>query len=82
MPPMPKQSSMQGPPGVEAYALPPQHMDTNMYIARMRESEYPQFMSFHMQQGMPHGEACARWAAYEHMKVESMKRGGACGVHM
>ena len=54
-----------------------------MYIAHMRHHEYPAFMSFHMQQGMSHEEAHARWAAYESMRVSEIVRGGAaCGVHM
>ena len=73
---------MQGSPGAHAYVAA-QHTDIDMYIAHMREHEYPAFMSFHTQQGMSCEEAHARWVPYEHMKVESMVRGGAaCGMHM
>ena len=51
-------------------------------MAHMNEHEYPQFMSFHMQQGMSHAEAHTQWGSYMHMRVESMMRGGGCGVHM
>ena len=63
-----------GSPGAHAYAHA-QHMDIDMYIAHMREHEYPQYMGFHMQQGMPREVAHAAWVSYEHMKVESMMRG-------
>ena len=63
-----------GSPGAHASAHA-QHMDINMYIARMREHEYPQYMGFHMQQGMPREAAHAAWVSYERMKVEGMMRG-------
>ena len=72
-----------GPLGGRTYDYSPQHTDTSMHIAHMRHHEYPAFMSFHMQQGMSHEEAHARWAAYESMRVSEIVGGGAaCGVHM
>ena len=73
-PETPLRDGTQGSPGAHASAQA-QHMDINMYIAHMREHEYPQYMSFHMLQGMPREVAHAAWVSYEHMKVESMMRG-------
>ena len=64
-----------GSPGAHTPLANAPHTDINMYIAHMREHEYPQYMSFHMQQGMPPEVAHAAWGSYEHMKVESMMRG-------
>ena len=58
-----------GLPGGSAYACPPQHTDIQMYTAHLRQHEYPQYMDFHMRQGMSHAEAHARWESYEHMRV-------------
>ena len=77
----PKLDAM-GPLGGSTYDCSPQHTDINMYIARMRQHEYPQFMDFHMRQGMSHEEAHARWVSYEHMRVASMQGGVAPPPHV
>ena len=40
-----------------------------MYIAHMREHEYPNFMSYHMRQGMPQQQAHGAYMEYESMRV-------------
>ena len=56
---------------------PPQHVEcaaahtlhAQQLIAHMRTHEYPQFMQYHMQQGMSHQEAHDRYTQYERYKV-------------
>ena len=70
MPGPPKWDGMQGSPGGHAYAAT-QHTDIDMYIAHMREHEYPNFMSFHMRQGMPQQQAHNAYTEYESMRVRT-----------
>ena len=40
-----------------------------MYMAHMRQHEYPMFMSYHMGQGMPREQAHSAYMEYEGMRV-------------
>ena len=48
--------------------------DMDMYIAHMRQHEYPQFMSLHMSQGVPRDQAHSMYSQWESMRVEQRIR--------
>ena len=54
----------QGPPGASAPCVGPQQM-----LAHLRMHEYPAFMNYHAQQGVPEGQAFEMWQVYEHRRM-------------
>ena len=48
--------------------------DMNMYIAHMRQHEYPKFMSFQMSQGVPRDQAHGMYSQWESMRVDQRIR--------
>ena len=76
----PKWDGVRGSPGGHAYAAT-QHTDIDMYIAHMREHEYPNFISFHTRQGMPPQQAHSAYTEYENMKVRTRIHNMNMGQH-
>ena len=54
----------QGPPGASAPCVGPQQM-----LAHLRMHEYPAFMNYHAQQGVPQGQAIEMWQVYEYRRM-------------
>jgi hypothetical protein len=54
----------QGPLGASAPCVTPQQT-----LAHLRMHEYPAFMNYHVQQGVPEGEAFGMWQAYEYKRM-------------
>ena len=48
--------------------------DIDMYIAHMRQHEYPKFMSFQMSQGVPRDQAHGMYSQWESMRVDQRIR--------
>ena len=55
------------------------HTDIQLYIAHMREHEYPSFMRYHMSQGIPQHQAHSMYTEYESMRVAQRMGGAAPG---
>ena len=59
----PSAEGWHGPPGATPCDAPQQ------MLAHLRMHEYPAFMNYHAQQGVPLGEAFEMWQVYEHRRM-------------
>ena len=75
--------NVQGSPGAYAplHANAP-HTDIQLYIAHMREHEYPSYMRYYMSQGIPQQQAHSMYTEYESMRVAQRMGGAAPGRTM